>query len=196
MLRKAKEPNVVPSVTDSDEVRLITLVAAGDLHAFETLYRRYFPRLTRFLDRMTRQPHLIEEIVNDTMLVVWQKAHTFDLSCKLSTWIFAIAYRKALKAIRFLDDPVECDFEEYPDDAGHEPENEAQHHELQSLLLRAIDALTVDQRAVVCLTYFHGMGYSEIAGIMDCPVNTVKTRMFHARRRLETLLASRMEKMQ
>lgn len=196
MLRKAKESGVVSGVTDADEVRLIELVAAGDLPAFEALYRRYFPKLTRFLDRMTRRPHLIEEIVNDTMLVVWQKAHTFDLSCKLSTWVFAIAYRKALTAIRCLDDPVECDFEEYAGDAGHEPENEAWHHELQDFLLRAIDALSAEQRAVVCLTYFHGMGYSEIAGIMDCPVNTVKTRMFHARRRLETLLASRMEKVQ
>lgn len=196
MLRKAKESGVVSSITGSEEVRLIHRVATGDLHAFETLYRHYFPKLTRFLDRMTHQPNLIEEIVNDTMLVVWQKAHTFDLSCKLSTWIFAIAYRKALKAIRLLDAPIESDFEEYPDDTGHEPENEALHHELQDLLLQAIDTLTFDQRAVVCLTYFHGLGYNEIANIMDCPVNTVKTRMFYARRRLETLLASRMEKMQ
>lgn len=195
MLRTAKEPGVAPRTSDADEVRLIKRVATGNLDAFETLYRSYFPKLARFLDRMTRQPHLIEEIVNDTMLVVWQKAHTFDASCKLSTWIFAISYRKALKAIRLRDDPVECDFETCQDESAHEPENEVRRHELQALFKHALDSLTLEQRTVVCLTYFHDLGYAEIADIMDCPVNTVKTRMFHARRRLVTLLADRLEEM-
>ena len=82
------------STPDSDEARLLGSIAAGDRAAFEKLYRVYFSRLTRFIGRMTRNAPLIEEIVNDTMLVVWQKAATFDGSCKPSTWIFAIAYRK------------------------------------------------------------------------------------------------------
>lgn len=196
MLRMAKEPGVAPRASDADEVRLIKRVATGDLDAFETLYRSYFQKLARFLDRMTRQPQLIEEIVNDTMLVVWQKAHTFDSSCKLSTWIFAIGYRKALKAIRLLDQPVECDFETCPDESVREPENEVCRHEMQALLQRALDSLSLEQRTVVCLTYFYDLGYAEIADIMECPVNTVKTRMFHARRRLETLLAARLEEME
>lgn len=196
MLRKAKEPRWAPSASDADEVRLIKRVAKGELDAFETLYRSYFPKLARFLDRMTRQPQLVEEIVNDTMLVVWQKAHTFDASCKLSTWIFAIGYRTALKAIRLLDQPVECDFDACPDESGHEPEHEVRLHELRALLMRALDSLSLEQRTVVCLTYFHDLGYAEIADIMECPVNTVKTRMFHARRRLETLLAARLEEME
>lgn len=195
MSRKAKEPTWAPSASDADEARLIKRVATGDLDAFETLYRRYFPKLARFLDRVARQPHLIEEIANDTMLVVWQKAHTFNASCKLSTWIFAIGYRAALKAIRLLDQPVECDFEACPDESGHEPEHEVRRHELQALLLRALDSLSLEQRTVVRLTYFHDLGYAEIADIMECPVNTVKTRMFHARRRLETLLSARLEEM-
>ncbi|RZI41733.1 sigma-70 family RNA polymerase sigma factor [Herbaspirillum sp. HC18] len=195
MLNKVKQAGGMPSPTDSDDARLISHVAAGDMHAFELLYRAYFPKLTRFLDRLTRRPQLLEEIVNDTMLVVWQKANTFDLSCKPSTWIFAIAYRKALKALQLLDDPVECDFDVYPDEAEHEPDNEAQHHELHELLAQAVDTLTVNQRAVVCLTYFHGLGYKEISDIMDCPVNTVKTRMFYARRQLETVLTERMKEM-
>ena len=85
------------SGVDASDARLISQVASGDRHAFETLYRGYFPRLTRFLNGMTRSVQLIEEIINDTMLVVWQKARTFDGSCKVSTWIFAIAFRKAPK---------------------------------------------------------------------------------------------------
>jgi RNA polymerase sigma factor (sigma-70 family) len=178
-----------------DDNELIRLVGAGDLSAFELLYRSYFHRLTRFLDRMIRRPNLIEEIVNDTMLVVWQKAGSFDGSCKLSTWIFAIAYRKAMKAARGMDDPLEYNFEFMPDESGHEPDEEAQYHELQEQMLKALDALSLDHRAVVCLTYYHSLGYAEIASIMDCPVNTVKTRMHHARRRLGMLLGRRAEKM-
>jgi RNA polymerase sigma-70 factor (ECF subfamily) len=59
-----------------------------------------------------------------------------------------------------------------------------QHQHLHDALLRAMDQLSADHRAVVDLTYFPGMGYREIAEIVDCPVDTVKTRMFHARRRL------------
>jgi RNA polymerase sigma-70 factor (ECF subfamily) len=170
------------------EVRLIGAIAKGDMQSFETLYRGYFPRLTRFLDRMTRNAHLIEEIVNDTMMVVWQKAGTFDGTSKVSTWIFAIAYRRGLKAISAFDDPVESDSDDYVSAAENEPEQEFSQQQLQKLLGKTLDALPAEQRHVVNLAYYHGMDYGEIADIMECPVNTVKTRMFHARRRMKTML--------
>ncbi len=80
-------------------------VAAKDRRAFDVLYRAYYRRLTRFLEQLTRRPHLTEEALNDTMLVVWRKAHTFDGSSRVSTWIFGIAYRKALKAVKRSSDP-------------------------------------------------------------------------------------------
>ena len=83
-----------------DEVALVGRVASGDGDAFEALYRCFYPRLRRFLERMTRRPQLVEEILNDTMLVVWRKAHTYNLRSKVSTWIFAIAFRKALKELK------------------------------------------------------------------------------------------------
>ena len=184
------------SVADAGDTRLIGQVAAGDRHAFEKLYRGYFPRLARFLNSMTRSVQLIEEIVNDTMLVVWQKAHTFDGSCKVSTWIFAIAYRKACKAIRGLDQPVDVDPDLLEGDAGSAPEHELELQQLRRAIGVALDDLPAQQRAVIQLTYHHEMGYADIAAIMDCPVNTVKTRMFHARRRLRQLLAGQLEEMQ
>ena len=180
------------NAAESNEVRLLSLIVGGDRRAFETLYRGYFPRLTRFLGQMTRSANIIEEIVNDTMLVVWQKAHTFNGSCKVSTWIFAIAYRKALKAMQGLDEPVESDFEQASGDMAHEPEHEIGHQQLQGKVGVALDALSFEQRTVVILTFFHGMAYEEIAETMACPVNTVKTRMFYARSRLKTLLADQM----
>jgi len=175
---------------ESREAHLIGRIVDGDLHAFDALYRIYFPRLKRFLDRMTHSATLIEEIVNDTMLVVWQKAATYNGTCKVSTWIFSIAYRKALKAIRNVDEPVDIDFEQLSVETDGHPEHEIHQRQRQQCVSRALDALPMEQRTVVNLTYYHGMGYQEIAETMDCPVNTVKTRMFHARKRLKTLLSS------
>ena len=175
---------------NAEEAALIRRIATGDARAFERLYRDYFPRLTRFLYRMMRRPALVEEILNDTMLVVSQKAATFDSSARVSTWIFSIAYRKGLKALRDLDDPVESGPELGCDNG---PREELMRLQLRKVLFDAVDALSVDHRTVIELTYFHGVGYREIATIMGCPIDTVKTRMFHARRRLRALLPDRME---
>ncbi|WP_300752128.1 sigma-70 family RNA polymerase sigma factor [Janthinobacterium sp.] len=196
LLRKTTEPPQARPGHGRDEsgdLRLISQIVDGDRRAFETLYRAYFSRLARFLDRMTHNTALIEEIVNDVMLVVWRRADTFDRSCKLSTWIFAIAYRTALKAIGHRDEPVDADPDLLHGDAMHEPEATFSQQQLQQRVAQALDLLPLEQRMVLNLTYYHGMAYEEIAGIMECPVNTVKTRMFHARRRLKTLLADTAE---
>ena len=175
------------------EQRLIGQIVTRHLPAFDTLYRRYHPRLTRFLDRMTHRPGLVEEIMNDTMFVVWRRAESYNGHSKVSTWIFAIAYRKALKALQRLDEPVddqEADLQA-SDEPG--PEKQLEQQQMNALLLEALASLSAEHRAVVDLTYFHGADYREIAQIVDCPVATVKTRMFHARRRLKALLAGQME---
>lgn len=81
-----------------EDIALLEQVVRKDMRAFEALYRSYHRRLTRFLDRITRQPHLIEEILDDTMLVVWLQAQTYDRSCRVSTWIFSIAYNDSAVA--------------------------------------------------------------------------------------------------
>lgn len=181
-------PSPAASAAEPVDASLVGRIAARDLRAFEALYRAYHSRLTRFLDRLTRRGALVEEVLNDTMLVVWNRADSYNGRSKVSTWIFAIAYRKALKSLKRLDEAVE---DEQPDqrvssDAG--PEQQLGQQQLRSALARALDQLTPEHRAVIELTYFHGIGYREIAQIVDCPVDTVKTRMFHARRRLRALL--------
>ncbi|NGZ85040.1 sigma-70 family RNA polymerase sigma factor [Duganella sp. SAP-35] len=184
------------TTSDQDEVQLLGRIAAGDKHAFEALYRAYFPRLSRFIGRMTRSAPLIEEVVNDTMLVVWQKAASFDGSCKPSTWVFAIAYRKTLKGLKASDEPIESDAALYEDEAGNQPEQAFGRQQLQHTVAAALDQLPVAQRAVMVLTYYHDMAYADIADIVECPLNTVKTRMFHARHRLKDLLWNERESSQ
>jgi len=173
----------------TEERELLTRISTGDLKAFERLYRIYQPRLSRFLTTLLKRPQLIEEALNDTMIVVWQSAGNFRGSSKPSTWVFAIAYRKALKARARWPDPVEGpDFDNCVSDDAL-PDEEVHHERLHCALLKAMNRLSADHRAVVDLTYFHGLGYREIAEIVGCPVDTVKTRMFHARRRLKQAMS-------
>lgn len=176
------------SHSDNDEKCLLARVSSGDRGAFEKLYKMYFSRLTRFVGRMTRSTPLIEEVINDTMLVVWQKAATYDGTCKPSTWVFAIAYRKTLKGLRASDEPLESDATLYEDESGLQPEQHMHRQQLQQTVADALDALPAAQRAVMVLTYYHELAYSDIADIVACPVNTVKTRMFNARQKLKDML--------
>ncbi len=180
---------------DADDRRLILRVCQQERAAFETLYRRYHPRLCRFLNRMLRPDHLIDEVLDDTLFVVWNQADRFNGQSKVSTWIFAIAYRKALKAIDRHDEPMPSPLD---DDQPHaaacdRPEARLSLSEARAALDAALRCLSVDQRAAVELTYFHGFSYPEIAQIVECPTDTVKTRMFHARKRLKTALAGKLD---
>jgi RNA polymerase sigma factor (sigma-70 family) len=175
-----------------DEAALIARIATRDLRAFEQLYRLYQSRLSRFLTNLTRRPNLVEEVLNDTLMVVWDRAATYNGASKVSTWIFAIAYRKALKAMRKQDEPVEDKQAETRPSLDADPEQQIGSAQLQEILVTAMAELSADHRAVVDLTYFHEIGYREIADIMECPVDTVKTRMFYARRHLKGKLAGQL----
>jgi len=181
-----------PRSSGLEESELIERVRGRDLHAFERLYRIYQPRLARFLFNLVQRPQLVEEVLDDTMMVVWETAGNFRGTSKLSTWIFSIAYRKAIKARARWPEPVH----EEPFDArvslDPAPDEQLEHQQLHDALISSMGKLSADHRAVVDLTYFHGMGYREIAEVMNCPVDTVKTRMFHARRRLRDAMSGSM----
>lgn len=172
-----------------DEHGLLERVKAHDVDAFERLYRIYQPRLARFLINLVKRPQLVEEVLDDTMMVVWQTAGSFRGTSKLSTWVFAIAYRKALKARSRWPDPIEDDERDTRVSNDPAPDEEFERGRVRKVLVGAMAKLSAEQRAVVDLTYFHGLGYREIAEILSCPVDTVKTRMFHARRRLKQTLS-------
>src|SRR5262245_29157413 len=174
----------------ADEVDLLRRVANGERLAFDVFYRSYYRRLHRFLEQVIRRPELIGEVLNDTMLVVWRKAGTFNQGSRVSTWVFAIAYRRALKALkRAPDRSIEVGMVEDPGQVDAGLEESLIERDTARRLRAALSGLSADQRAVVELTYYHGYAYREVAQIVGCPVDTVKTRMFHARRKLRGLLA-------
>jgi RNA polymerase sigma-70 factor (ECF subfamily) len=173
-----------PNSQHDQEAALIRRICHADENALEQLYHDYYPRLFRFIGRTTWREDLIEEVINDVMYTVWEKAATYNHQCKLSTWIFGIAYNKVRQALRndghfnedSLDD-MEVDNALFGmEDAGL---MQLETHEWLDSILKV---LSPDQRTVIELTYFEGLHYSEIALLMDCPENTVKTRMHHARK--------------
>jgi RNA polymerase sigma-70 factor (ECF subfamily) len=185
-------PTLGGNPADEHDLALLRRIAdQRDKAALTALYARYFHTLQRFLYRVTNDRELAEEGINDVMLVVWNKAGTFSGRSKPSTWIFGIAYRKGLKlaqrATRWTSRFKAADWTDAVEPFAASAE-QMDSMVARDLVGQALKALSPKHRAVVELTYMQGFSYDEIATILDCPVNTVKTRMFHARARLRQLV--------
>jgi RNA polymerase sigma-70 factor, ECF subfamily len=207
--RMAEPQHRAPPVADvsardeQQDVELIRAVARRDRSAFERLYYRHSPRLGRYLMRILRQREAVEEALNDVMLVVWQNAARFDPSgSRLSTWLFGIAHNKALKALASFRtrssevamEPVQLDADAESDNGSAEcvdsndPERALAGRQLGVMLARALERLSPEHRTVIELAFGEDCSYQEIASITGSPVNTVKTRMFYARKHLAEIL--------
>jgi RNA polymerase sigma-70 factor (ECF subfamily) len=120
--------------------------------------------------RITRDPQLADEAVNDTLMIVWQQAASFRHESRLSTWVMGIAYRRETLGGEALAADV------------------AATAERGDWLDRALATLSVEHRLVIELAYYVGLSCEEIAAVADCPVGTVKTRLHYARRHLHGTL--------
>lgn len=181
------------SSPSDEDLDLLTRVAAHDRRAFESLYRRYHRRLLAYLLRLLGgRLEEAEEALDDTFYAVWQNAGSFRGGSRVSSWLFGIAYRKGLKTIeragrRRLELP-ESDADPIEPEAPESPRRDLERRELARAVAAALGGLSPEQRRVVVLTYYRGLSYPEISERLGVPVGTVKTRMFHARRRLRELL--------
>jgi len=181
-------PHLVPVRGDGeDDVACLAAVGRGDHAAFDRLYRRYYERLFRFSLRVPGRINMVEDIVNETMIVVWRRAGEYRSAAAVSTWIFGIAYRKALKALAH-DGRRTTTIDEVPEAELAAPATR-DDDDVRAAIRQAIDGLPAEHRAVVDLTLHFNYSYQEIAQILECPVGTVKSRMFHARAKLRPLLA-------
>jgi RNA polymerase sigma-70 factor (ECF subfamily) len=168
-------------ITRESDVDRLVAIAAGNRLAFEELYVAYHRRLARFLFRVTPRYEMVEEIINDTFMTVWQGAKDFRNASRVSTWIFGIAYHTALKSLRRQQHHTAAlSLDDHPEPAI-DPGAEL---EVQDWLAHGLNRLPVDQRLTLELAYHMGYSLEEIAAITDTPVGTVKARMHHARRKL------------
>jgi RNA polymerase sigma-70 factor, ECF subfamily len=173
------------SASDLEDNALIALVASGDRAAFETLYSAYHKRISRFLARFIRSRETLEEIIDDTFMVVWRNAGHFRHASRLSTWIIGIGYRIALKSTRGAEN------QSVPQNVGDLTEDRSNHAvecEQTDWIEKGLDRLPLEQRLILELAYGLGHSIEEIAAITCSPIGTVKTRMFHAREKLRHYL--------
>lgn len=163
------------------EALLLKSIARGDQRAFEELYRRYYRRLARFLAKRIPPSHSADEIINDTLLVVWKRASQFQNCSQVSTWIFGIAYRIALKSLRKQRLWLKATTADQLTNPLVDPRRTDEERQWLAAGLRR---LPDKQRLSLVLTYHFGHSVEQAALLADCPVGTMKARMFHARGQL------------
>lgn len=173
-----------PDDHNDRESALLQRIAKRDREAITELYRIYHARLFKFIFRLTRSYAAADELVNDIMLLVWQNAGAFRGESKVSTWIFGIAYRQAMRRISRTRMMLAQDSQ-----VDEQPDNQNADIETEDWVWRGLQALPAAQQLTVILVFYVGLSYSETAEVTGCPVNTVKTRMFHARSKLRKSLA-------
>ena len=185
--RKGAAVKVKPA--DQEDERLLRQVAGGDSAAFAALHRRRYAQVYRFALRVVQAPDRAEEVANDTMVTVWSTAGRFEFRSKVTTWMFGIAYRTALKSLRKNKwERSQVELDKIDDLANaHEPNLDAIFDKKR--LDQALGKLPSDLKAVIELAYFYGFNQQEIGEILSCPVGTVKSRMHAARTRLREVLA-------
>jgi RNA polymerase sigma-70 factor (ECF subfamily) len=180
-------PTPASGTSNERELELMRRIVLRDRDAFRDLYLIYHRRVARFLMRMTSRHELVEEIINDTLWTVWQKAADFRGASRVSTWIVGIAYRRALKTLRQSGASRQFQTEDAMADvaASDDIQTDAENHQWLEL---GLAQLPIEQRMVLEFAYLLGYSCEEIAQVMECPVNTVKTRMFHARQKMKLSL--------
>ena len=163
---------------------LITSIAHGDHTAFRELHARYYHRITHFVGAATYRFDLADEVASDTLWVVWQRAARFRGESKVSTWIMGITRNlsfNAIRAMRRRSNNASGALEEQAYEPSAQPE-------LTEWVDEALARLPSEQRTVLERFYRLDQSCEEISQALDCPLGTVKTRMFHGRRKLRELL--------
>ncbi len=155
----------------------------------QALYARHHVKVFRFVLRLVRNEASAQDLISEVFLDVWRQADRFEGRAAVSTWILAIARFKALSAMRRRKE-AELDDEtaEAVEDGADTPEVALQKKDKGEILRRCLTKLSPDHREIIDLVYYHEKSVEEVAEIVDIPENTVKTRMFYARKKLAELL--------
>jgi RNA polymerase sigma-70 factor, ECF subfamily len=174
---------------DSSDVTLIRSIAAGDKHAMQILFARHNVRVFRFFVRFVGDKSAAEDLVSEVFLDVWRQAGRFQGRSQVTTWLLALARNKALSALRRrsteeLDEEAVAAIEDPQDN----PEAAIQNRQTSEILLNCLTKLSPPHREVIDLVYYHEKSIDEVAEITGVPQNTVKTRMFYARKRIAELM--------
>ena len=175
---------------NSDEA-LIEKVASGNKLAMQVLFARHHARVYRFVLRLIGNEAAAEDLTSEVFLSVWRQAQRFEARSAVTTWLLAIARYKALAELRRRPD-MSSD-EDSPDisDPADDPEVALQSKHRGEIVRDCLTRLSREHREIIDLVYYHEKSVQEAAEIIGIPGNTVKTRMYYARRKLSELLQAR-----
>jgi RNA polymerase sigma-70 factor (ECF subfamily) len=191
------------------DAQLVERVKRGDTRAFEMLVVKYQRRIERLIGRMVRDVDLVQDIAQESFIRAYRALPKFRGESAFYTWLYRIAVNTAKKALMELKrDPLifETALASREDDdetsrveneltSGESPESILASKQIAATVNEAIEALSVDLRQAITLREIEGLSYEEIAEIMNCPIGTVRSRIFRAReaiaQRLKPLLDSR-----
>jgi len=175
---------------DADYV-LIRAIAAGSKPAMRTLFLRHHARVLRYATRIVRDHAQAEDVLSEVFLDVWRRAGRFEGRSSVGTWICGIARHKALTALE-AKPPTHNDDDHLLTlaDPAPGPDGGLDAQDRVATLRRCIDALSRDHREIIDLVYFREKSIKEIAAMLGIGLNTVKSRVFYARKRLAALLAT------
>jgi len=176
-------------VSDTSDAALIQSIAADDKRAMHILFTRHNVRVFRFVLRLVGDKSTAEDIVSEVFLDVWRQAGKFQSRSEVTTWLLAITRNKSFSALRRrpteeLDEEAAATIEDTADDT----EAMMQNRQKADVMLQSLPQLSPAHREVIDLVYYHEKSIEEVAKIIGVPPNTVKTRMFYARKRIAELM--------
>lgn len=185
---------VLPDATDSDAL-LVERTVAGDQRAFELLVIKYQRRVERLIGRMVRDVDLVEDIAQETFIRAYRALHQFRGDAQFYTWLYRIAVNTAKKfllelkrdptitdsALMSKDDDDETFRSRSEPSTDESPESTLAAKEIGQVVNDALAALPEDLRQAITLREMEGLSYEDIAELMNCPIGTVRSRIFRAR---------------
>jgi RNA polymerase sigma-70 factor (ECF subfamily) len=194
------------NTADADAL-LVERFKRGDMHAFEMLVVKYQRRIERLIGRMVRDSDLVQDIAQETFIRAYRALPNFRGESAFYTWLYRIAVNSAKKALTDMKrDPVltESAFAVRDDDDetsrgeteltdGETPESLLASKEIAATVNAAIEALSEDLRQAITLREIEGLSYEEISEVMNCPIGTVRSRIFRAREAISERLRPHVE---
>jgi len=185
----------MPMINPDPDALLVQRVKAGDMRAFEMLVVKYQRRVERLIGRMVRDSDLVQDIAQETFIRAYRALPQFRGESAFYTWLYRIAVNSAKKALSdFKRDPLVLESAMASGDDGEEspraenqlsdgetPESLLASKEIAMAVNSAIQALSEELRQAITLREIEGLSYEEIADFMNCPIGTVRSRIFRAR---------------
>ena len=184
---------------DASDLSLVRRVQRGDKGAFDALVLKYQHKLVKLVMRYVRNPAEAEDIAQEAFIKAYRALPQFRGDSAFYTWLYRIAINTAKNAVVSRErSPVEYDLDRNNNDESYDmqgrmkdsetPEGLVLTDEIRSTVNAAIDALPEDLRTAIVLRELEGLSYEEIAAAMDCPVGTVRSRIFRAREAIDRRL--------